>query len=112
MGREHRIGIQSIPSGREQEGDQVEPGCAEQRPVPVADPHPATAADEDVVVPQIQMYDGGAGTACQRFASQRGDLVQPLAGTLAFYHLGHPGLDLGEFFGEERKFQPVRCLRH
>jgi hypothetical protein len=101
MGREHRIGIQAVPGDREQEGDQVEPGCAEQRPVAVADLHPATAAYQDVVVPQIEMGYGGAGTACHRLASQRGNLVQPPAGTLAFDHLGHPGLDLGEFFSEK-----------
>jgi hypothetical protein len=33
MGREHRIGIEAVPDGREQERDQVEPGCTEQRPV-------------------------------------------------------------------------------
>jgi hypothetical protein len=34
MGREHRIGIEAaVPGGREQECDQVEPGCTELRPV-------------------------------------------------------------------------------
>jgi hypothetical protein len=32
-GREHRIGIEAVPGGREQERDQVEPGCTEQRQV-------------------------------------------------------------------------------
>jgi hypothetical protein len=82
-----------------------------QRPVPVADPHPASVVDEDVVVPQIQMYDGGTGTPCQRLAGQHGHLLQPLTGTVAFDHSGHPNLDVAELVGKDLKVQPVLCLR-
>ena len=55
------LDVEAVAARADQHEERVEPGGADDRPVPVADPHAAVGVDQDVVVADVGVHDGVAG---------------------------------------------------